>query len=265
MPDKAAISARKCHASTSWPEHSSELVRVRALSSSSFWFVCNDRDKEALSERKTRAHEKTLAALQDKLWASEESNSQLAKRVELLEKQAVALGAEKVRLERACAIHKSEFECSQLKVGFWKNMCHYGEHIISEQQHFKKAKQRLYDLAFTNLATQQAAAEDSTTRGPSAPSYATMRLFLSIREQQLLDANEQLKRETQAYEVLDAKIVQLAKQVALVTSECKRRFKMSKENIETDHNGATRSSESLNDSGVSANRSQLSSVVSWRD
>ena len=133
-----------------------------------------------------RDKEKTVSDLQEKVKALEligERNAQLTKRVGLLE-------SEKVRLERACAVQESKFEFSELLVQLWQNMCERGVNTITQFEHEKNVRPFVQHVRTS----------------PSAPSYATMRLILSIREQLLLDANEQLEREreTQAYEVFDA-------------------------------------------------------------
>ena len=178
-----------------------------------------------------RDKEKALTGLQEKVKAleltreEEETNAELTKRVGLLE-------SEKVRLERACAVQTSKFEFSELLVQLWQNMCERGVNTITQFERDKKNRQRLDQLA---TATRPAV-DDTLT-----PCCAKIRLSLSVCEQELLDARDQLARETRTNAAFDAKLVQLAAQIAHVARECLRRFKTSYKE----------SGESPDDSGVS--------------
>ena len=171
-----------------------------------------------------------MTGLQEKVKAFELSGKSKASRE--LTKRVGLLESEKVRLERDCAVQKSKFEFSELLVQLWQNRCERDMNTIAQLEQDRKNRQRLNQLA---TATWPASSQYSTC-------CATVRSALNVCEQELLDARDQLARETRTNAAFDAKLVQLAAQIAHVARECLRRFKTT---------SYKESGESPDDSGVS--------------
>ena len=156
------------------------------------------RDKE-----KVKAPELTKEKSRASRKEEEETNAQLTKRVSLLE-------LEKVRLEREGALQKSKLEFSELLVQLWQNRCERDMNTIAQLEQDRKNRQRLNQLA---TATWPASSQYSTC-------CATVRSALNVCEQELLDAQVQLERETRANATFDTKLVQIEAQIAHLTRQC---------------------------------------------
>ena len=153
-----------------------------------------------------------------------------------LESQLDTRKEEKERLERACTAYKAKLDFSRLLACHWELTSARFERIIAGHEQDKANKQRYSEMA----------AQKAPTKTP-VPTVATMRLFLSVREQQLLDLEARLRKETEVNAAFEDKLVQFAAQIDRVDKRCMKRLELIDDGLKT----ATKTTTRADDSGLS--------------